>query len=289
VTKIRVATDLSPVAGYALERGAIMAAARRLPLEAVHVIPASPPGGSILGVGPEQLFAAKVRITKRLAAEVKALEPRKLERSARVLEGSVSDQLIGALASDPASLLVLGFRGRRPLRQKMLGGATERLVERSPADILVVKKRPRSPYRKVLICSDLGANAALTFERVASWCEGAEPRLLHVYRPPFEALLQTAGAPSKVIHEHREESAREAKKAVEQFVDELPRELRPHGVFVRRGVAPDVIVDVAEKSGSDLVVVGRNRGRATELFIGSVTKRVLRSSPSDVLVVVGRA
>jgi universal stress protein E len=285
VTKIRVATDFSPVAAYAVRRGAMLAASRGMPIEVVHVVPSVPPGGSVLGVTTGQLQAAKIRVSQQLAEDVKALDVGKIARSSRLLEGNVADQLI---VSDPdASLVVIGFRGRRPLRQRLLGSTAERLVERSPHDVLVVKNNPRGPYRKVLVCTDFNHSTALMFERASAWFPEADMHLLHVYQPPYEGLLETAGAPADAIREHRQASVRTAKQEAARFVSSLSPSLRPRGTSVRRGDAPDVIAEVVASQEYDLVILGRNRTLASELFIGSVTKRVLRASSSDVLVVVG--
>ena len=52
------------------------------------------------------------------------------------------------------------------------------------------------------------------------------------------------------------------------------------------GRPADVIVQEAEESGADLIVVGtRGHGSAKQLFLGSVSTNVVHHAPCDVLVV----
>jgi nucleotide-binding universal stress UspA family protein len=59
------------------------------------------------------------------------------------------------------------------------------------------------------------------------------------------------------------------------------------GVYVEgHGRPADVIVEEAQESGADLIIVGtRGRGAAKQLFMGSVSTNVVHHAPCDVLVV----
>jgi nucleotide-binding universal stress UspA family protein len=55
--------------------------------------------------------------------------------------------------------------------------------------------------------------------------------------------------------------------------------------IVKEGTAAKVIIEVAEKEGVDLIVIGRRGMSAIEkLFIGSVANQVLRNSPVPILL-----
>jgi nucleotide-binding universal stress UspA family protein len=60
-----------------------------------------------------------------------------------------------------------------------------------------------------------------------------------------------------------------------------------NGVYVEgHGRPADVIVEEAEESGADLIVVGtRGHGATRQLFMGSVSTNVVHHAPCDVLVV----
>jgi nucleotide-binding universal stress UspA family protein len=59
------------------------------------------------------------------------------------------------------------------------------------------------------------------------------------------------------------------------------------GLYIHgTGRPADVIVQEAEESGADLIVVGtRGHGAAHQLFMGSVSTNVVHHAPCDVLVV----
>lgn len=59
------------------------------------------------------------------------------------------------------------------------------------------------------------------------------------------------------------------------------------GQFIEgTGRPADVLVQEAEESGADLIVVGtRGHGAAKQLFLGSVSTNVVHHAPCDVLIV----
>jgi len=77
------------------------------------------------------------------------------------------------------------------------------------------------------------------------------------------------------------------------FVDEVVRELKDTGVSARgevetapKGRVPRAIVEVAKEQGAGLIVMGsRGLSEWEELFLGSVTDRVLHLAECPVLIV----
>lgn len=77
----------------------------------------------------------------------------------------------------------------------------------------------------------------------------------------------------------------EGKAAVDR-VDELAPAAVTVETAVRKGAPSQVIVDEAETTACDLVVMGTHgRGGIDRLLLGSVTERVVRRSPVPVLTV----
>ena len=75
-------------------------------------------------------------------------------------------------------------------------------------------------------------------------------------------------------------------KAAVNRVDELAPETVTVETEVRKGAPSQVIVDEAETTACDLVVMGTHgRGGIDRLLLGSVTERVVRRSPVPVLTV----
>jgi nucleotide-binding universal stress UspA family protein len=105
---------------------------------------------------------------------------------------------------------------------------------------------------------------------------------LHVI-PDFSAALYDA---AYVIKGELVKKVAAVKKDAEEKLKALQK---AKGIsfksIVKEGTAAKVIIDVAEKEGVDLIVIGRRGMSAIEkLFIGSVANQVLRNSPVPILV-----
>jgi nucleotide-binding universal stress UspA family protein len=105
---------------------------------------------------------------------------------------------------------------------------------------------------------------------------------LHVI-PDFSAALYDA---AYVIKGELVKKVAAVKKDAEEKLKTLQK---AKGItfksIVKEGTAAKVIIDVAEKEGVDLIVIGRRGMSAIEkLFIGSVANQVLRNSPVPILV-----
>ncbi|MDH5468890.1 MAG: universal stress protein [Candidatus Aminicenantes bacterium] len=105
---------------------------------------------------------------------------------------------------------------------------------------------------------------------------------LHVI-PDFSAALYDA---AYVIKGELVKKVAAVKKDAEEKLKTLQK---AKGItfknIVKEGTAAKVIIEVAEKEGVDLIVIGRRGMSAIEkLFIGSVANQVLRNSPVPILL-----
>ncbi|MEN6488732.1 MAG: universal stress protein, partial [Smithella sp.] len=153
IDSILATTDFSLAARNAAERAAMLAAA--IPVRKgvlLHVLEESWP--DILG----QCGASSPRIKRRVAdealrslddltEEIRRLSHFNLESQIRI--GKVLDVIAEAAAD--YSLLVLGARGRHPIRAFTLGTTSQRLLNKTQQSVLVVKRRPNSAYQRILV------------------------------------------------------------------------------------------------------------------------------------------
>jgi nucleotide-binding universal stress UspA family protein len=114
-----------------------------------------------------------------------------------------------------------------------------------------------------------GSNARLTvvtvFSEHWSWALGAG------YPGPGNGL--------------REEAERSFRTLLDAAVDRVPDEVPVTKIF-RRGAAGPTILDEVSSGSYDLIVMGsRGRGGIPSLLLGSVSRRVIRTSSVPVLVV----
>jgi nucleotide-binding universal stress UspA family protein len=111
--------------------------------------------------------------------------------------------------------------------------------------------------------------------------------LLHVGLAPGVGSYDLGGygvpVPDTLVRLH-EEAAQEQEHALRKLGrEEIPDDVAWR-VVTREGAAPDEVLAEA-REGYDLLVMGTHgRGGLQRAFLGSVTERVLRSSPIPVLV-----
>ena len=133
--------------------------------------------------------------------------------------------------------------------------------------------------RHILVATDFGpaADAALTYGRALARNFGARLHVLHVAENFF--LRPTAADPHTL------------KAAVMQRLDALlsdddRRAFQAHATLETSDHPADAIIDYARQAGIDLVIMGTHgRTGVSQLFVGSVAERVVRTAPCPVLTV----
>ena len=242
IESLLAATDFSPGAARAARRAAQLAAASGARLDLLHVT--SDPSDSEAG---RQMDAA--------AQELRA-------SSGRVEAGELPGAILEAARDH--DLLVLGANGASPLREALLGTTAERSLLHAQRPVLVVKREPEGPYRRVLVP-----------------CEYAPPA-----RRALEAALRVApGARLALVHV-LEDEADEAR--TREWLSGLGEGLEGAAnaeLLAPAGSARDVIPELVRSLQADLVVMGKQgRSRIRDLFLGSVTRKVIATVDCDVLV-----
>jgi nucleotide-binding universal stress UspA family protein len=224
---------------------------------------------------------------ERLLAEAKRL----MAEATNALDGPCEKRV--EIGSHPAAilaasrghdLLVLGAHGGHPVREALLGSTADRLLLKAERPTLVVKRAADGPYRRVVIPCEYAPPARRALELALRVAPGARITLLHAFEVEFEGLLWRAAVPSERIAALKAEAAQRAHAWLDKLTDGLEG-AEAVGTLADHGSAARVALEVADRVGADLVVMGK-QGRAAvgELFLGSVTRRVLAEAKCDVLV-----
>lgn len=255
--RLLVGTDGSDTAAIAVRAAAALANALRADLVAVFAREPDQPGPT------DPTLDRAVSISGEHGVEAKP----------EVREGEPAEAIMESAEEHGVDLIVLGNRGMGTARRFVLGGVPDQVSHYSPCDLLIVRttegkgERPHV-YRRVLIATDGSPTADEAARRGVEMARalGAAVTLLYV-GDELEggiALEKTTGR------------------------------LGPDGIsgLVLGGDPADVICEVAEREGFDLVVVG-NKGMtgARRYLVGSVPNNVSHYAPADVLIAktVGRS
>jgi nucleotide-binding universal stress UspA family protein len=181
-----------------------------------------------------------------------------------------------------AAMVVLGSRGRGPVRSLLLGSVGVALTRRAPCPVVVHRPHEESERHGVLVGVDASERSLPVLEfgyRVAAQ-RGLPLRvvLCHWDRPVDPTGSAVIATPVPSLEDERLALA----EAVAGLGEKYP-EVRAHTEVVR-GLARAVLALQTERS--DLMVLGSHHGGLpTELMFGSITTDVLEHASCPVAVV----
>ncbi|MFZ0613325.1 MAG: universal stress protein [Desulfobacterales bacterium] len=153
--------------------------------------------------------------------------------------------------------------------------------------------------KKILYATDLSESARHAFGYAASLADryGAKIVILHViedFSPSVTFQLATMFGEEK-WKEVRNHQAEEVLESIRKRLEKFCREASPDAVacdfaagdiLVKTGEPVNEILEQAEQTGCDLIVMGTHgQGMFAEALMGSTARRVVRRSQTPVLVV----
>jgi nucleotide-binding universal stress UspA family protein len=271
-----IATDFSSEAEAARRRVASIASETGLGGAIAHVLPGSLPADMHVQAAT-QAQQALAHLAGEMKRDGASFEP-------RLLSGDVAGELIRA--APEFDVVVAGARGQGVLLDFSIGRMSTRLVRGCARPVLVVKRPPDEPYRRVIAavdCTEPSLAAAAWATQIAP---KAEYNLVHAYEVEFEATLRRGGTTEDRIQAYRREAH---EKATAEMAALAGRLALPRGRVwstATLGYPPKVLVDAVEHGNAQLVVLGKHAAGIVErLMVGSVALQVLEMAKCDVLVV----
>lgn len=276
---ILLATDLSARGDRALDRALQLARELGTQLIVLHVM---------------ESHATTARLTtpvwRRLSTDHKALAERELAEDLAaadvstevvVVSGDPLTRIIETADSYGCSLIVTGTARDETLGRLLLGTTVEKLARQARQPVLVVKTRPRKPYRDVLVATDFSDGSRHALRAALQLVPNANLTLFHAYDVPFKGNAAPDDAVTRRFYKGAEQSAREFTANTPELAGRTPPQ-----VVLEPGQPETVLSEYSFHHRSDLVVTGTHgRTGILRTAIGSVAERLLESLPSDVLIV----
>lgn len=286
IKRILVGTDFSRPASNAVQRAAMLAAEHSAALEIVHVMPRI--GRALLaqlGLGGSVWASVDAQLEAYLADAERLARMQGVDAGVKRLKGAASTMLAREAARMSADIVVLGYRGERSSRDEIIGTTAERFLERWTGDTLVVRNAPRGPYETILACVALAPVSDSVVMSAVALSKQARLHILHAYGPPFETRLIRSDVAPEALSKYREKAKENAKQGVAALLSRcaVPKDRRVTQ-HLRHGSPSTEIQRAADRHRSEVVVVGKNLSLMEELFLGSVTKKVIRAAHADILV-----
>lgn len=280
-------TDFSENARHAVRAAAAFAHALQEPLVLAHVVEE----GAAIGAG--QIVEAWSRTAGEQLEEIaRPLRSAGVPVETRVLRGTPDEKLAELAAALQASLLVVGFLGRRSAERWRAGSLPARLARGAAVPVLVVRdgsvfeasSRGERPLR-VLLAADfsVASDAAVAWLAALGRLGPCEISLLHSYNPVREG--PRLGVPGRPPSEDSPEIETHLLRDLRARVAGL---LTDDSVSVRAipslDLTAETIARIAEHEAHDLVVVGgHGRQGYARIPHDSVSERLLALAPASVV------
>ena len=223
----------------------------------------------------------------------------------RLAEGSNYVEILKEIGRDTCDLAMLGALGLGARRRSQIGSVSERVLRRSPIDVLVVRKPPPGS-RGLLALTDGSATATKAVDRALRLGRalGEPVEVVSVFDPQFHVaafksisgVLSEGQAKRFRFDEQRELHAEIIDGGLEKlYRDYLERAARQGEAADQRvettllkGKPFQRVLDHAEARRPLILVVGRfGRHRTEYADVGSTTENVARLASCSVLVVTG--
>lgn len=281
---IVLATDFSEPARNALDHAVVVAREAGAEIHALHVntVPAVFAGEEELP-GRQEFAEALARAAEKSLKELSWPADIRVQNVVRE-EFSPAHGILGYAEEVQAAMIVLGTHGRTGLSM-LMGSVASQVTRGAHIPVLVTgdeeghRVHPEG-IRRVLTATDLSEESVPGLRHAARFAREHDAPLLvvHVmepqYRPPYASAALQGTADLEL-----------AQQALAEFLDALG--LPSEGVQqeVDTGQPDEVIVTVAKRETTDLIIVSpHTRSAITRFFMGSTTDRVLRTAPCPVLV-----
>ncbi|CAN5792175.1 hypothetical protein BH23ACT5_BH23ACT5_21300 [soil metagenome] len=194
-----------------------------------------------------------------------------------ILKGSPPWEIVRM--SKQADLTIVGSSSGDAGR---IGPVATSVARMAHSDVLIVRRQPRVPYRKVTAAVDFSESSKAAVAAVLNRYPEAEVTAMYALPTRFDTLLSDAGLFNEEISASRSQRMEEAGLRMEEFVENWPGRVR---ALVVDGPPQETIDEMTRRRGADLVSVAtRGSGATRMVLLGSVAEGVIAEAPCDVFV-----
>ena len=201
--------------------------------------------------------------------------------SARVVRGKPSAAILQLAEDLQAELILTGVKRDGAFEKALLGETVTELARQSRVPVLVVKKRARKPYGKIVVATDLSEQSRVALARAMDMFG---PENLVVFHAAFAHFASRMDDRIAYESELRGDAIQNCRDFILDIVgEEAAARIE---VVVEYG-EPDLLLEqyVQDKRVDLVVVATHGRSGLLGMLLGSVATRILDSVACDVLIV----
>jgi nucleotide-binding universal stress UspA family protein len=194
-----------------------------------------------------------------------------------VVKGSPTWEI--ASRAKTANLVVLGSS---TIDAFALGPVARRVTRMAVSDVLIVRRQPRVPYRRVVTAVDFSEASRGAVERSLELFPDADVTVLYSLPSRFDVMLAKAGLFQEEVDASRGARLQVAEEKMADFADRWGDRVR---TLVADGPPTETVDEVVRRRNADLVVVGSRGATATRMvLLGTVAEGLAAQAPCDVYV-----
>lgn len=275
--QLLLATDLGARCDRALDRAVQLSREWHAPLTVVHAFEQIEP----IADEPSwrQPQDAALAIQAELEDELDATGLPGI--TVRVVKGKPSEVVLSVAEEEQTELILTGVKRDGAFEKALLGDTVTELARQSKVPVLVVKKRLRKPYGKIVVATDL---SELSRAALARAVDLFGPENLVVFHASFAHFASRMDDRVAYESELRSDAIQNCRDFIcEVAGDEAAASIE---VVVEYG-EPDLLLEkyVQDKKVDLVVAATRGRSGLLGVLLGSVANRILDSVACDVLIV----
>lgn len=278
-TRLLLATDLSARCDRALDRATQLAEEWGAELVALNVLEVPQAPDLVLAWADGKDDRSNNLIAQQQLQQ--DLAGMNIKASMRLARGDVASTICEIAANTDCGLVVTGMARNETLGRVLLGTTVECLARTLPQPLLVVRKRVRSAYHRIVVATDFSDSSRHALHAAARFFPTCELILYHAY------TIALAGISDKIPNAHI--SGDSEKNECTDFLDasDLPASVRSRlQVVIERGPLEVALTDYVRRQGADLVIIGTHgRSGVMNILLGSTATRLLNWLPCDTMTV----
>ncbi len=287
--QILAAIDISTPSNYALQRAFQLASEQQSGLQVLHALSDNSYQlmHEILGDEAKSLYEqVKANIVADINAVLLPLQDQyALQVPLLLKDGEVTDAVLTQLEQSAADLLVLGAHGRGLLQELMLGSVASAMLRKSPVPVLLAKRQATGPYQSVVVAVDFSTAGLAAAKMAVNVAKQAHWQLVHALDLGNESLLLSVGINDAVLTSYKDNAKQVVYENLHALAADLGLSPESYTAVVVEGAPAPALLQQIDQTRADLLVLGKHGTRVVEeLLLGSITKKLVKKSPCDLLL-----
>lgn len=275
--RLLLASDLCLRCDRPLDRAKQLAAEWQASLKVLMVRdgPGSPEEVSSWLDGRNTVHAFELAARAEIAEEFAGTD---IAATLQVVRGDVSEGILAAAAAMTDALVIVGASREETFQHLILGSTASRLAQELAQPLLVVRRRTRGRYARIVVANDFGDAACQALATAIGLFPLNRITLMHVLEDSGPGFAEAGPG-----------AATAALAKSEEFLDNCGLSPTARGridVAIGHGTVADAMSRHVQAAGTQLVVLGVHpRSALSRVFMGSISDELLRRLPCDTLLV----